>query len=145
MDRDLASFISEAFSDVLRVYQLRVVRVDAESALIVGKEFALWFSVDRFELGSVQYIERRSSKLASYVLGNLILDRWTTEDCSHYGNPTTREGTILSGLRVHASGFYHRCPDLPYGETSWLKRDRWRALVQPRDELAPVLDRELPR
>jgi hypothetical protein len=122
---DLASMLTSKLSALIKEYGLKVVRVDATEALLVGSSYALQFSADRDGL-EVIYIERDCyGQLTAYTLRPLVMQRFTQEDRMGYGSPITIKERLLASVSVYASGLENRCKDVLMGEKSWLKRDSW--------------------
>ena len=128
MTDDLASMLAAKLSASIEEFDLKVVRIDATEALLIGANYALQFSADRDGIESLMYIERgRRGQLSAYTLRPLIAQRFTQEDSARYGNPETIKERLLASLSVYASGLESRCRDVLGGEKSWLKRDSWGA------------------
>ena len=128
MRDDLALMLVAKLQPTIEEYQLKVIRIDDEEALVVGSTYALHFAVADRDGLDVSYIERdQRSQLLAYTLRPLVMERFTPEDRAHYGNPTTMKERVGASVNVYASGLANRCRDVLSGDKSWLKRDSWGA------------------
>jgi hypothetical protein len=135
---DVASMLTDKMRSVLSEYQLKVIPIDDEEALIVGRNYALHFSADRDGV-EVSYIDHdKQYGLTEYAFRPLVMQRFTKEDRNHYGNPVTILERINSGISVYASGLVNSCRDVLSGDKSWIKRDIW-VIGKPSEEIERVL------
>ncbi len=125
MKSDMALLLAEKMRPVIDEYQLKIIRVDGGEALIVSPNYALRFIFDRDSV-DISYIDRDSrSRLNSYTLRPLFLQRLTPEDSARYGYPKEMGSRLLASLCVYASVLSSKCRDVLGGDKSWLKRDAW--------------------
>lgn len=141
--RDFTYWLSATFAPIINEYHLKVIGINACEALVIGPNYALLVGADRDGV-EVEYIDRdQRHQLAVYGLRSLTMERFTPEDRSNYGQPSTKEERLVASLNVYAAGLANRCRDVLSGDKSWLKRDRWQGL-KLNSSIEQILSRELP-
>ena len=121
--------VENVFANIIKSYSLCLVQMDDSEVFLVGKEFAFSICVSR-EGADIYYIMPKGKDgLVKYRLSNTLQDKFTDEDRSNYGNPSTIDERITGELKIFASGlFNHWEEELLTGDKTWFNKYQGRGI-----------------
>lgn len=117
------------FKDIIKCYNMKVVKISPLKTAMVKSEFALIVSVDRFS-ADVSYLirEKEDNNLELLPCGNFFAEKFTSEDRRNLLQGDTAENMVINNLIVINNGLKNKWSDVLEGNVSWIadhEKSKW--------------------
>ncbi|MEG0411158.1 MAG: hypothetical protein RR538_09395 [Erysipelotrichaceae bacterium] len=121
------------FKDIIKCYNMKVVKISPLKTAMVQREFALIISVDRFS-ADVSYLirEKEDNNLKLLPCGNFFAEKFTCEDRRDLLQGDTAENMVINNLIVINNGLKNNWSDVLEGNVSWIadyEKSKWYEIV----------------
>jgi hypothetical protein len=119
--KDYIPIAREIYASLVRRYGLQLAALNNGEFFLVGHGFSLWISIDPRDGADTWYVSvDNSGNILTYTLMYLMDERFTQQDSTIYGNPTTLDEHVIADMRTDAAWLSSKCHDLLSGDKKWL-------------------------
>ena len=95
--------------DIIKCYNMKVVKISPLKTAMVKSDFALVISVDRFS-ADVSYLmrDKEDNKLKLLLCGNFFAEKFSSEDRKNLLKEDTAENMVINNLIVINNGLKNK-------------------------------------
>ena len=115
--------------DIIKCYNMKVVKISPLKTAMVKSDFALVISVDRFS-ADVSYLmrDKEDNKLKLLLCGNFFAEKFSSEDRKNLLKEDTAENMVINNLIVINNGLKNKWSNVLEGNVSWIadyEKSKW--------------------
>lgn len=125
---DIAGLIPHIFEDYIELFNVRIERTGPESTSIIGKNYALIFSMER-QYPRVMYARRYNDHyLTGFFCDNYFAEKYTDEDRQDLIPKDQDYASIFNELYIIHSGLKTKWSNVLNGDDKWMegyRKSRW--------------------
>lgn len=104
---------------ILEQYKMDCVKISQLKTAMIGKNFALIVSIDRFYT-DILYLTKIDNKFVVLSCGNFFAEKYDANDRKDLLAGSSAEEQVINELKVTASGLISKWGNVLGGETQWL-------------------------
>ena len=113
--------------DIMKKYHLKCVKMGDLSTALVGKNFAIILSIDRFSVNA-SYMKKIQSDYIIFLCNNYWAERFDSDDRIDLINKDDIESVLINNLIVIANGLMSKWGYVLEGDDNWIneyKKSEW--------------------
>ena len=124
------------FRNIIDEFSLNIVKISNIETALVGKNYVILISIDRFYV-EIDYISRNSdNKLEKYKCSNFFAEKYDETDRTNLLEGKGAREIIINNLKVINNGLLNKWRNILEGDKRWMedyKQSDWKMISELRD------------